>query len=267
MDYQPPNFVPYNIQEMLKIRTLENVRLSEPLAQSLNHGRQDSYGKRLIYISGPNGVGKDTLLDIALDILAEKGIESISRFPRTTTRPRRKAERDGIDYFFQSEEEMLDGWRRYIAMTRYPANQCLYGIDGAKMGDALQGGRHVVMVAGIDFAPVLKKFFPESTSIYILPPSAEELERRLSERESDSEELRERFRVGEEEIISVFGSLYGRRCYFNNAIDAAINNDDLQKSSLQLAEMIEKAMDGVRPDPSDRLERLRAEFHRVMDAR
>jgi guanylate kinase len=240
MKKMPPNFIEYNIYEMLKKENLDKIYLSYQLKNELNYNKNNSCSNRIIGLSGPNGVGKDSVL---LGYLQNEYIDSnknLIRLPRTTSRSPRESEIEGIDYFFSSEDEILNNWRDYIAITRYPANNSLYAIDGMKMAACLNDeDKYVVILAGIDFMPSIKYIFPESTSVYLLPPSPNELKNRLENRGTQKDELEKRLKVGEEEYLLTLASLFGKYCFFNGVIDKIIINDKLNDAVLDFSNYLE----------------------------
>ena len=142
----------------------------------------------MLILSSPSGAGKTTLAKRLLDV--EDGIVlSVS----ATTRPARPGEIDGEDYFFVSEEtftqmrdqgEMLE-WANVFGN--------FYGTPRKFVEDALQGGRDVLFDIDWQGAQQLAHAAREDVvKAFILPPSREELERRLRQRAQDSEEIVQR---------------------------------------------------------------------------
>ena len=84
---------------------------------------------------------------------------------------------------------------------------------------------------------------PSSTSVYILPPSLAETEERLQKRGTDEEHLKKRTKVGEEEILSIYSSLYSRKCYVNNVIDVPMINNVLDNAVDELSDVVKKSLD------------------------
>ena len=135
----------------------------------------------LIVVSGPSGVGKSTVVEA---LGAHRDFEfSVS----VTTRARRPSEEDGVHYHFLDE----DGFRRMIGddelleWAEYAGN--LYGTPRRPVEAALAAGRDVLLDIENDGARQVKSNLPEAVLIFILPPSRDELERRLRGR-ADTEE-------------------------------------------------------------------------------
>ena len=150
----------------------------------------------LIVLSGPSGVGKDTVL------ARMRELGSPYHFTVTaTTRPRREGERDGVDYIFISE-------RRFVAMR--DAGELLewanvygyfYGVPRSQVTGALREGKDVVMKIDVQGAATIRKSVPEALFIFLAPPSMDELARRLGERMTESPEtLRRRLETARSEM-------------------------------------------------------------------
>ncbi|MBI4311328.1 MAG: guanylate kinase [Chloroflexi bacterium] len=135
----------------------------------------------LVVISGPSGVGKDAVLE------RMKGTGRPWRFIVTaTTRPRRPAERDGVDYIFMTPsdfEDLLikDGFLEHaLVYGRY------YGVPRDQVEHALASGKDVVLKTDVQGAATLRSKMPGALLIFLAPPDLPELERRLRERKTDS---------------------------------------------------------------------------------
>ena len=137
---------------------------------------------RLYVFSGPSGVGKDTVLSLLLSRSELK--KSIS----ATTRAPREGETDGVDYYFVTKEEFETLIREggMLEYTVYAGNY--YGTPKAPVEAWLSEGKDVILKIEVDGGAQIKTLMPESIGIFILPPSKEELERRLRMRGTDSEE-------------------------------------------------------------------------------
>jgi guanylate kinase len=139
---------------------------------------------RLILLSAPSGAGKTTLVRALLD--REPNLRfSISY----TTRPRRPAERDGRDYFFVSESKfrsMVEA-DEFLEYARVFDNW--YGTGRTHVQSLLEAGHSVLLEIDWQGARQIRAALEQVCSVFILPPSVAELERRLAGRGSDSAEV------------------------------------------------------------------------------
>jgi guanylate kinase len=136
----------------------------------------------LLVISGPGGVGKDTVIG-KLTQLDAKVRSSVSY----TTRPRRDYEQDGVHYSFVDEDEFqrLVDQGRLLEWNRLAANGCLYGTSRDRVDELQRQGYDVILKIEVHGAEAIRKQRPEGIFIFIQPPSMEELERRRENRASE----------------------------------------------------------------------------------
>ena len=128
---------------------------------------------KLIVISGPSGVGKGTVLGIAME--KRKHLRfSVS----ATTRDPRPNEQDGVHYYFIDRErfETMIGAGEFLEYSEH--NKNYYGTPRGQALEKMEIG-HVLLDIEPNGAGQVKKNMPEATLIFIMPPSVEELERRL----------------------------------------------------------------------------------------
>ena len=139
--------------------------------------------KKLIIITGPSGVGKGTVVKEILDQDKDVWL-SIS----ATTRKARVGERNGEHYYFLSEEmfkHMIDN-KEFLEWAQFAGNY--YGTPLSTVNEKIEQGRIVLLEIEVEGANQIKEKFPDAVSIFLLPPSNEELEKRIRNRGTEKEE-------------------------------------------------------------------------------
>jgi guanylate kinase len=177
---------------------------------------------KLIVITGPSGVGKGTIVSSLLDRHPQLYL-SIS----ATTRQPREGEIEGKNYYFLSREEFQAAIaaKDFLEWAEYAGNY--YGTPRSKAIDRLDKGINVVLEIELLGARQISQSFPDALRIFILPPSEVELERRLRQRGTDSEEaISKRLLRAREEIAAC------------DEFDLKIVNDDLENALKRLEEAI-----------------------------
>ncbi len=149
--------------------------------------RVDPYNRKekplLVVISGPSGVGKDK----TITRLKEKGYPFYF-VVTATTRPKRKNEVDGVDYFFVSMTEFAE-MIEHGELLEYAVVYGDYkGIPKAQVRRALESGQDVIMRIDVQGAATIRRLVPEAVLIYLSAESEEALVHRLSERKTEPEE-------------------------------------------------------------------------------
>ncbi len=150
----------------------------------------------LVVISGPSGVGKDSVLRG----LKDKGLPF--RFvPTMNTRPKRADEVDGVDYFFVTTEEFVTLLEQGELVEHAIVYGDYKGIPKRPIREALNSGQDVVLRVDVQGAATLKRLIPQAIFIFLTVPSEEELVQRLSQRRTESpESLRIRIATAREEL-------------------------------------------------------------------
>lgn len=138
----------------------------------------------LIVLSGFSGAGKGTLVKKLLETYDNYAL-SVSM----TTRSPREGEQDGIHYFFSDREQFEEEIRigGLIEYAEYCGNY--YGTPKAYVEEKLRAGKDVILEIEIQGALKVRELFPESLLLFVTPPSAKELERRLKNRGTETEEV------------------------------------------------------------------------------
>ena len=178
-------------------------------------------GKRgvLFVFSGPSGVGKGTLKAKLFEEFADKIAYSVS----ATTRGPREGEVDGKDYFFITRQEFERRVQNneFLEHAEFAGN--CYGTPRAYVEKLLDSGMNVVLEIDVQGALQVMKSMPECVSVFILPPSFEELEHRLRGRGTDTEEKsQERLATAKRELP--YAPQYDYQIVNGGDIDEAYHN-------------------------------------------
>lgn len=178
---------------------------------------------RLAVIAGPTAVGKGTVVRYLLTKHPEIKV-SIS----ATTRSPRPGEKDGVDYYFWTQKRFDDAISNNELLeyaTVHGLNR--YGTPRKPVEDALARGDKVVLEIDIQGARQVKAAMPEAMTIFILPPSWEELVRRLSARGTeDAAEQEKRLETALVELAAA------------NGFDHTVINDEVAKCADQVVELM-----------------------------
>ena len=140
----------------------------------------------LVVLSGPGGVGKDTLIEMLR-----------ARHPRLTysvsytTRPRRDYEVDGEHYRFVDETRFWQLEAEGELLEHARVNEHLYGTSVSRVAEALGQGRDVILKIDVHGAEQVRERRPDALFVFISPPSMEELLRRRAQRGSEPPEVME----------------------------------------------------------------------------
>ncbi|HOT92179.1 MAG TPA: guanylate kinase [Anaerolineae bacterium] len=154
------------------------------------------YTPLLIVISGPSGVGKDSVLEQ----LKQRNYP-FHFVVTATSRPPRAEEVHGVDYFFVSESEFQHMIRQDELLEHAMVYGQYKGIPKQQVRDALASGKDVVMRLDVQGAATVKRLVPEAVLIFVSAASEEELYERLRRRQTESEEqLHYRMHVAREEM-------------------------------------------------------------------
>lgn len=134
----------------------------------------------LIVLSGPSGVGKNTLMNRVIP-----RIPNLQYSVSATTRPPRPGEVDGVDYFFVSEEEFdqMIAEDEFLEWAEFVGNR--YGTPKSFVQEQIQQGRTVIMDVDIQGALQIKQKLDDAVLVFLLPPTWEELRNRLNKRGKD----------------------------------------------------------------------------------
>ena len=177
---------------------------------------------QVFVITAPSGTGKTTIINIV-----RKNIEGIGYCISHTTRKPREGEVNGLHYYFvdRAEFESMIEAREFVEWALVYDH--LYGTSISSINRELSSAKDLLMDLDIQGTKEIKRRFPESRSIFILPPSMEILKERLKKRPTDKEidiDLRMKKAVGE---------IQGCRDY-----DFIVLNDDLNQAAREIEAII-----------------------------
>lgn len=135
----------------------------------------------LLVVSGPSGVGKDSLLE---ELRRQE--PTLAYSTSATTRPPRPGEVDGIHYFFIARPafERMMAEDAFIETREYANN--LYGTPKRFVLDALSAGRDVIMKPEVNGALAIKRAFPQTVLVFLTAPSDDALAQRLEKRSTET---------------------------------------------------------------------------------
>lgn len=150
----------------------------------------------LFVVSAPSGAGKTSLVNALLEI--NKGIDLSVSY---TTRAPRPGETDGKDYHFISRDNFLEMTQHGDFVESAEVYGNLYGTSQSWITREMSEGRDILLEIDWQGAAQVRKKFPDCISIFILPPSLQALESRLTGRKQDSAEVIERRLLAAQEDI------------------------------------------------------------------
>lgn len=179
----------------------------------------------LVVITGPSGVGKDTVLDALKQAKGHR-----FGFPvNATTRAPRASETDGVDYHFVSKREFERRLRAGDFLEHADVYGQKKGVLKQPVRDILEEGRDVILRTDIQGARYIKSVVPAAVTIFIAPPSFAEMERRMLGRGGDSrEQVALRLKTAREELAAA------------PEFDHTVVNDDIGRCTSEIEAIIER---------------------------
>ena len=179
--------------------------------------------KKLIILTGPSGVGKGTVVKEILG--KDKNIWlSIS----ATTREPREGEKEGVNYYFlnlKKFKEMIEQ-NLFLEWAQFAGNY--YGTPLSSVNQKIKEGFTVLLEIEVEGAKQIKEKFPNSMSIFLLPPDKAELERRIRNRGTEKEEaIKKRLSRADYEISA------------SNQFDFALTNHNIYETSNKIIKLIQ----------------------------
>ena len=178
--------------------------------------------KKLIILTGPSGVGKGTVVK---EILGKD--KKIWLSISATTREPRQGEKDGENYYFLNQEkfkEMIEQ-NLFLEWAQFAGNY--YGTPFSSVNEKIKNGFTVLLEIEVEGARQIKNKFPNSMSIFLLPPDKAELERRIRNRGTEEEEeIKKRLSRANYEIS------------VSNQFDFALTNYNVDETAKKIIKLI-----------------------------
>ena len=186
--------------------------------------------RNLIAISAPSGTGKSTLCE---EIRRKK--PEIKFSVSCTTRPKRNYEKDGINYYFLTENEFKSKIKNNELLEYEEVHGYYYGTLINTLKNAISSKELMLIDVDVNGAMSIKKKYPRNTlTVFILPPSIEDLKVRLINRGTDSRK-----------IIKKRLERTNKEMKFKDKFDTFMINDDLSSAVKKLNEIITNQEKGV----------------------
>ncbi len=182
----------------------------------------------LLVVSGPSGAGKDTVVRAMMNKHPEIEI-SVS----ATTRKKRDGEVHAKDYYFlmhsEFEKKVEEGL--FLEHAQYAGNY--YGTLKSEVDKRINNRITTVLVIEVKGAANIKKLYPECTTVFIVPPSKEELENRLRARATETDSaIQKRMIIANEEMALA------------NTYNFTVINDDVEKCAHEIYAIVEMRQKG-----------------------
>ena len=202
---------------------------------------------KLFVISAPSGAGKTTLIESLLEHSSKRNLRlGIS----CTTRSKRKNETNGESYFFKTKEEFQEMTEKEELLESAEVFGNFYGTPRKWVEEQLNKDIDIILELDWQGEKQIKENYPDAVSIFILPPSLEDLRERLNKRNQDSEDdIKKRLAQAKIEIIN--------GCSF----DKIIINDDFEAAVKDLIFII----DLDKEIPQERQELVKNSLNQLLD--
>lgn len=204
------------------------------MSETLAPGLPQRTGKgRLFIVSAPSGAGKTTLCSAI-----RRRFPVLQYSVSTTTRAPRRGEREGVEYHFVSRAAFEDGIRNGDWAEWATVHGNYYGTAAAVIDEAIRGGRHILLDIDVQGAAQIVARFPDSVTIFIMPPSMEVLLKRLSGRGTDDPTAVSRRMAAAADEMS-------QRSQYRHVVV----NDDLDAAADELSQIFDRYLAGTTAIP------------------
>jgi len=177
----------------------------------------------LIVISGPSGVGKDTVIRRLREL-----DPSLAKSVSFTTRARRPGEISNVDYVYTTRADLEALKDQLLESAEYDGN--VYATSATKVNELRSEGKDTILKIDVQGAEQVRKLEPHAVLIFIKPPSMEELERRLQARRTESPK-----------DIAARRAIAEREMGYANQYDYVVVNDVVNSAAREVLRIINRA--------------------------
>lgn len=181
-----------------------------------------NYSGNLFIVAAPSGGGKTSLVRELVTTLGNIEV-SISH----TTRAMRPGESEGKDYFFVNDDEFMNMVNNSEFIEHARVFNCLYGTSSGQITKRLSKGIDIVLDIDWQGAEQIRRIFPHAVSIFIVPPSLEELKQRLMNRRQDKDTIISDRMIKAQDELSHYPEF-----------DYLIVNDNFEHAALELRSIV-----------------------------
>lgn len=198
---------------------------------------REANAPRIFIISGPSGVGKDTVIEQLRDVFP-----NAKYVVTATTRPMRAGEIDGVHYQFMAKDAFVEGIQNDAFIENALVYDNHYGVPKQPIIDGLADDRDVIIKVDVKGAATLRRLIPNTISIFLAPESMEALLTRLRDRKTDDPDvLMKRFQTASAELDEVKNFNY---VVFNEdeqldaAVKSIVNIVNVERLKVQRPEIV-----------------------------
>ena len=189
-----------------------------------NNAASGTEEKKILVVVGPSGVGKDTIMNIEVESNKDQFKKAVTH----TTREKRKGEKEGVNYYYVSKDEFTKMKENNELVESNEYNGNYYGLSVKELQNGLKSDKILYCIIDINGANAIKKLNIPANYVSILPPSEEELKKRLEERKTETkEQINKRLETAKSELKAIKNNALFNIQVVNNDLRTAAS--DLQK--------------------------------------
>ena len=168
-----------------------------------------------IIVSSPSGAGKTTIVEAVL-----KRDKSVSRVITATTRAPRLGEKDGVDYHLWTIKQFEQAIKKGHMLEWAQVHTHYYGIPKKSVADLMKKGICPILIIDVQGARTVKAQYPEAATVFIIPPSLQELKKRILGRHDNTQDIEIRLETAKKEMLELDHYDYA---LLNDKLDEAVD--------------------------------------------